>query len=127
LEADLIYDGAPLSCTGEVPTSFGMDFIEISLDPALQGQPLTVRFQGEGDVARFSLQVWRLGSGERRPRALTAQPETLAQGSDGAYAYTMAQQDVVKTDRLALIIVRLDAAELADPVGRYRVTLDSSE
>ena len=62
LEAELFFDGAPLTYKGAVPASFGMDFIELSLAPAAQRQPLTIRLQGEGEVARFSVQVWRLGS-----------------------------------------------------------------
>ncbi len=104
-----------------------MDFIELSLDPTVQVRALTVKFQGQGDVARFSVQVWRLRSAEGQARALTPQPETILQGSGGAYTYTISQLDTTKFERLALIIVRLDAAESMDPAGRYNVTLHSPE
>jgi hypothetical protein len=124
LEADLIYDGAPLTYAGAVPTSFGMDFIELSLDPSVQGQPLTVRFQGDGEVARFSVQVWQLGSGEKKPRALTPQPETVAKNQGAAHAYVIPPLDAMTCDRLALIITRLDPDETADGVGAYSFTVD---
>jgi hypothetical protein len=127
LEAKLTCAGAPLTYSGAVPASFGMDFIELSLVPAAQGQALTVKFQGRGEFARFSVQVWRLGSGERQALALTPQPETVLLGPGGAYTYTLTGLDTTKSERLALIIVRLDAAESMDPAGEYSIMLHSPE
>jgi hypothetical protein len=123
LQDELRYAGEPLAVDGAVENSFATDFIELSLDPELHGQLLTVRLQQEGSVARFNVQVWKLGAGETKPRAATPQPETVAQGSGGAYTYTIKQLDTTKTQRLALIIVRLDAAESMDPLGRYRIVI----
>ena len=150
LEAELRYDGAPLSYEGDIPASFGMDFIELRLDPAVYGQPLTVKFEAEGSVARYNVEIWKLASGsaprsvkgprpgpgpaeagpqaltpQSKPRAVTPQPEPVAQSQDGAHVYVIPNVDTTAYDRLALIITRLDAAETTDPIGKYRVTIDS--
>jgi hypothetical protein len=108
----------PLTYHSTIPSSYGMDFIEIRLDPAVQGQSLMVEFQAEGKIARFNVQLWQLSPGEIKPRAITLQPETLTQSAVYQLPSTV--------DRLALVITRLDADETADPVGAYQVTLDSS-
>jgi hypothetical protein len=126
LEAELAYDGVTLAYVGTIPASYGMDFIEVHLDPALHGQPLTVRFQGVGTVARFNVQVWKLAPGPWKPRAVTEQPAVMAPSADGAQVYTIPSLDTETYDRLALIITRLDSEEMADPFGGYQVTLEST-
>ena len=123
LEAALLHDGSPLTYEGAIPSSFGMDFIEVALDPALQGRPLTLKFRGEGSVARFNVEVWLLGPGLEKPRAVTLQPETVPQNQDGAHVYMLPSLDITTYDRLALIITRLDPDEATDPTGRYSITL----
>ncbi len=127
LEAELAYDGSALNYSGAIPASYGMDFVEVSLDPALQGQPLTVRFQREGEVARFNIQIWKLAPGETKPRSFTAGPEIVPQTGDGAHVYVIPQVDTTVYDRLALIITRPDSDETADPVGDYSVMLGTIE
>ena len=125
LEAELIQDDNPMMYDGAIPTSFGMDFIEVQLDPARQGQPLTVMVEAEGAVAHFNVEVWKLNSGKEKPHALTPQPENATQDAKGTHAFMIPSVDTTAYDRLALIITRLDADESADPVGKYRVTLKS--
>jgi hypothetical protein len=124
LEAELVYDGTPLTYSGAIPSSFGMDFIEVQLDPAVHNQPLTVKIQGEGAVARYNIQIWQLGSGATRPWAVKPQPQSVPQEGDGAHVYTIPRLDTTGYQRLALIITRLDADETADPVGSYRITVE---
>jgi hypothetical protein len=114
-----------LAYNDAIPASYGMDFIEVHLDPALYGQPLTVRFQGTGAVARFNVQVWKLAPGPWKPRAVIEQPAVMAQTADGSQVYTIPSLDTETYDRLALIITRLDSGETADPLGTYHVTVDS--
>ena len=150
LAGDLTYDGTAVTHEGAIPSSFGMDFIEVRLDPTVSRQPLTVKFEGEGNVARFNVEIWKLGRGEEKPSvpksqaecapgdahpcaftlqpkpfALTPQPETVPQNQDGAHGYVIPSVDTTTIDRLALIITRLDADETTDPAGKYRVTLAS--
>jgi hypothetical protein len=103
-----------------------MDFIEVILDPTVEGKSLVLEFHGSpGATATFNVQVWRLGPGGRKPRAVTTAPETMLQNREGGYSYTIASVDTAAFNRLALIITRLDAHESVDPVGGYTINLDS--
>lgn len=123
LEAEQAYVGTPLTYKGALPASFGMDFIEVRLDPILQGQPLTVTLVGEGSHATFNVQVWKLGQGQKKPHALTLAPEALSTDQNGAHTYAIPSVDTSAYGRLALIITRIDANEATDSVGAYHLTL----
>lgn len=127
LEAQLVYTGARQTYSGAIPVSYGMDFIKVDLDPALRGRPLTIEFHGAGAVARFNVQVWKLGPGEAKPAAVTLNPEIVPHnaGGSGVLIYAIPQVDMTAYDRLVLIITRLDSGETDDPVGDYTITLDS--
>ncbi len=129
LEAELVYDGAWKSYSGAIPSSYGMDFLEVRLGPAVHGQSLRIQLEGEGTVARFSVQIWKLSRRDAqgtKPRAITPQPEVVRVNADGAYEYVVPNVDTTAYDRLALIITRLDADETADPVGTYNVVIRES-
>jgi hypothetical protein len=125
LEAQLTLDGAPLAHKGAIPASYGVDFIEVRLAEAVQGEPLTVKLQADGGGARFHLQVWKLGRGIFKPRATSPTPEIVFQDADGAYVYAIPQVDTTAYDHLALIVTRLDSDETEDPVGGYTIALAS--
>lgn len=128
LHAERGINGDELQIKGAVPTSYGMDFIELSLDPALRGQPLSLRFQCEGEVARFSVQIWRLAPEDAqgpKPSIAAPQPVEILPTVNGVQVYAIPKVDLDAFDKLALTITRLDADETADPLGSYQVTLDS--
>jgi hypothetical protein len=123
LEAEIYYAGTAQTYGGAIPVSYGMDFIAIDLDAAVHGQPLTIRLQGEGAVARFSLQLWALASGSEQPLALWAAPDNVPLADDGTYLYQVPRVDWHACQRVALIITRLDGDEAVDSIGAYRVIL----
>jgi hypothetical protein len=55
---------------------------------------------------------------------LALQPEIVPSDSNGVHVYFIPRVDWRATNRMALIITRLDADELIDPVGNYKVTLE---
>jgi hypothetical protein len=126
LEARIEYKGGTRAFDGAVPASFGMDFIEVSVDRELQSQPVTITFQAKGTVARFNVQIWELGRGQPNPRALTPVPETTLQNSADAPVNAVLLLDRAQCEGLAIIITRLDADEAVDPAGSYRITLTSA-
>jgi hypothetical protein len=133
VEAELDYNGATLTYDGAISASFGMDFLEVSLDRGLTDQPIQITVRSHG--ARLDVRVWRLGGGGAlaasplaklggegtRPRGLTLQPESTFQGGDGLHTFLIPRLDPAKNDRLALIITRLDSHEGTDVVGDYTI------
>jgi hypothetical protein len=102
-----------------------MDFIEIQLAPGLRGRPLMLVVEREGAVTRFGVQMWRLGPGRRTPRAVTPEPEDVpegALGSDGRI-HEIPNVDMTGSDRLAIVITRVDPNGAADAVGAYRISV----
>ena len=128
LSAELDFVGTPVTYSGAIPSSYGADFIEVRLDGRIDGQPLAIRFQNEGNEARFSVQVWKIGPGMGlgMPYALSPTPEVLSANGDGAFVYAIPRVDRATYGRIALIITRLDANETADPVGAYELMLEST-
>ncbi len=144
LEDEIHYSGSPLTYEGAIPASFGTDLIEVRLDRDLSGQPLQIAFQGEG---RFSVRVWTLGAGAQAsvgggasthalalasdagdgggpPRALTSHPKAMNKDDGDRYVEWIPRLDTVRSDRLALLVVRLDTDERTNPAGDYTVTLE---
>jgi hypothetical protein len=123
LEAELDYRGGTLAYDGVLPSSYGMDFVEVTLDQGLAGRSLAIALQTHG--VRLNVQTWRLGERGERPRALTPGPEPMVKGEDGVHTFSIAHLDPATLNRLALIITRLDAGEGADSTGGYTLTLHS--
>jgi hypothetical protein len=122
-EAERDFDGSQLTFSGSIPSSYGMDFIEVNLNDVSSGRALSVEFEGSGDVARFNVQVWGLRLGEARLRAVTPKPDIVPQNGDGVHVYVVQGPDAMAYDCLALIITRLDPDETMDPTGSYTITL----
>ncbi|MFN2286375.1 MAG: hypothetical protein ACK2UQ_18305 [Anaerolineae bacterium] len=124
------YTGASLSShTSEqsrvagIPSSFGMDFVEIDLAEVVDGKPLTLEIYGEpGAAAEFHVQVWELEVNGWRSIAIH-EPVTLIANAQGHYLYTSPALDTGITRRLAVILTRVDAKEHIDPVGAYTVSV----
>jgi len=122
---ELRYDTTLQPAPAGIPNSFGIDFIEITLPQTADGSSLTIEIAGEANAAaRFSAQVWELAlDGQtvipvRSPVALSTTPE-------GHLVHRIPVLDWRTTQRLAIIIVRTDTQESADPVGAYTLTLRS--
>jgi hypothetical protein len=124
LEAELYHNGYVSTYHGTIPSSFGMDFLEVRLERALYGQPLSITLQSDG--AKFSVQLWKLQDGEKKPHAVTQYPEPIEEAGDDLYTHYIPHLDTTQVDRLAFIITRLDPGERTNPAGNYYLTLDSS-
>jgi hypothetical protein len=117
-----------------IRSSYGMDLIEVILHEEADGLPLTIEFQGEpGAEARFSVQLVKLvddGTGTSWQPSLTAvgpaQPLMQTTGDERLF-YTISEIDTQTSNRLGLIITRLDSQEEADPVGAYTILLRSTQ
>jgi len=122
LAAELPYDGSSVRYAGGIPASYGADLIEIPVDPGANTQPLSIVLQSEG--AQLSVHAWWLQGSEGEMQALTPHAEALSGDCRSGCRYTIRRLDLARYDRLALIVVRLDPHEGADPVGAYRITIE---
>ncbi len=126
----ITYDGTDQLYPPGIRSSFGMDFVDVILDPVVDGQPLALEFYGApGAAAEFNVQMWKLiASAEHaRPRRVGADitgTETLTRANpDGRLFYVIAEIDTGEYNRLGLIITRVDAEEDSDPIGEYTIVL----
>jgi hypothetical protein len=124
LAVELYFDGAELTYNGAIPSSYGMDFIEVRLTPKSRQHTITVQFVSKNAVDRFAVQVWQLGYGNPRLLALTPQPVIVPPNRDGAYVYRVPVVETQTYAWLGLIITRLDADEALEPLGEYSITIE---
>jgi hypothetical protein len=119
------YDTALQPAPAGIPNSFGMDFIEVTLPQTADGSSLTIEIAGESNAAaRFSAQIWELALDGQNAIPVRS-PVTLSTTAEGHLVHRISILDWRTTQRLAIIIVRTDAQEQADPIGAYTVTLRS--
>ena len=116
-----------------IRSSFGMDFVDVILDPTADGQPLTLQFYGAPEAeAEFNVQLWRLvdaGEGtrpQRIPTQITTTEILTRVNADGHLVYVIPAIDTTVCNRLGLIITRLDVKEISDPVGEYTIVLHAA-
>jgi hypothetical protein len=127
----VVYDAARQSFPTGIQSSYGIDFVEVVLDPEIEGHSsLTLEFYGApGAGAEFSVQLWKLmdeGEGLTSQAAAdrVANAEILTEmDADGRLVYTIPALDTTATTRLGLVITRLDANEDSDPTGAYTIVL----
>jgi hypothetical protein len=124
----ITYSGTDLQYSDGIRSSFGMDFVDVILDPAADGQPVTLEFHGaQGADAEFNVQIWQLMDAEvgTRPRRIGAaaipSEVPVRVNPDGRLIYTIPAIDTAATNRLGLVITRLDARESSDPIGEYTI------
>jgi hypothetical protein len=100
-----------------IPSSFGMDFVEVALNPSLGGQSLSLEFHGtRGGEPEFAVQVWSLMVPGDGSRPQPASPVVLmTRHSDGHLAYVIPAINTAECNRLGLAITRIGAKESLDP------------
>lgn len=130
----VIYSGEDGEHAGEIPSSFGMDFVHVTLGRAADGQPLRLELhQPPGAAAEFAVQVQELKTLDKRLKLQPISNEETGQrvlqtkSPTGALSYVISAVDRTEYDRLGLIITRVDANERSDPLGEYTVLLRRAE
>jgi hypothetical protein len=125
-QEEVIYDKSAQPFPAGIKSSFGMDFIDISLGPSAQGKSLTLDFNTAPEKKGvYNVQVWKLmvpGQGQK-PRRIHQQPAASfvisSDHRDKHYLLSIIEIDLEQWDRLGLIITRIDPNEKLDPTGEY--------
>ena len=126
----ITYNGEPTTYTAAdqtfppgIPSSFGIDLVEVVLDPMPDGYGLAIALSGSpGAEARFAVQVWKVSiSGEGSK--LQPEAEVIGQGPDRQILYMMPGIDATQYRRLGVAVTRLDAREHVDSEGSYTISL----
>jgi hypothetical protein len=113
--------------SGNVPSSYGLDFVELDVDMAAAGRSLAIRFMGSSvSLAEFEVSVVLVKSagstsgddlpvmvGETRPSS----------EEDAELILDIEHIDLNEFDRIGLIIVRTDPNEKLDKNGSYTVQI----
>ena len=107
-----------------------MDFIDISLNSNIQGQPLTLELHSDpAGIAEFNVQVIHLldqGSGLGSKTFLVQDFPVVTlekHPTDGSLTVAIPPVDLNQFNRLGVIVTRTDANEAMDPVGAYRLVV----
>jgi hypothetical protein len=128
----ILYSGEAITYTrlsqpypAGIPSSFGMDFVDVALAPSLDRQSLTLEFHSaRGGEAEFAAQVWSLMAPGDGSRPRPASPVVLmTKNSDGHLSHVIPAINTAECNRLGLVITRTDAQESLDPEGAYTVVL----
>jgi hypothetical protein len=114
----LIFDAVSQPYPAGIRASYGFDIVEVTLDPAAAGRPLSVELLVQpGAAAQFQVQILGISSaadGQQQIQLLT----TLERGRP-----VMDGLDTNANGRLVLIITRLDSKERIDAAGAYTLRL----
>jgi hypothetical protein len=120
---EINYSAADQPHPSGIPSSFGMDLVEVTLDEAAKGEPLTIELYGApGSDATFHVQLVQL-AGQSVAAQLAAPRAEAWTGPDGQSVHAIPEIDTAEHNRLGLIITRVDASESSDPNGAYTLVL----
>ena len=99
-----------------------MGLVDVTLDPATEGQPLTLKICGaSGSNAEFRVELWKLidarpGTKPQRIPAQAMTPRTLTSVTErGHLFYTVPAIDTADCSRLVMIITRIHANDSLSP------------
>ena len=128
VEAHIIQANSTSQINGTISTSYGIDLIELTLDPSAQGKTLKLIFKGNsGPSHEFNVELWDVktlphGSGSEEHSAQRGEPESM-RTEYGNLTMEIGNLDPNEFNRLGLIITRLDDVEKTDTSGNYRIQI----
>ncbi len=111
----------PVVFKNAIASSYGMDFIEISVSPEWVGRSLEISVENPANV-NFAIQVWKLqdtGYSRLNPKG---NPQTISPSSQGTFIIPINREENLEWNVLAIIITRLDSREKNLP-GNYQISL----
>jgi hypothetical protein len=124
----LAFDRPRQSHPAGIPSSYGIDLVEVVLGPGAGARPLTVELHGSAaGSAEFRLEVWRVRTAGQHLLPASAAPGAAVRRPGGVLSYTLPGIDTARYNRLGLIITRVDNREERDPRGAYTLLLRGAD
>lgn len=108
--------------SGNVPSSYGLDFIELDVDASANGKSLSIRLTGSSvSLAEFTVSVALVKSTETGEGSLPSLVGWTEPSMDesGVLILDLDRIDSNEFDRIGLVIVRTDPNEKLDVNGSY--------
>ena len=125
-EAFLMAANTVTEVNGSIPSSYGIDLIELALSPSMQGKNLRFIFTSPTDSGlEFHVELWktRIINRNREPERQSAQMvgEFSAPAENGSLIMEIEDIDAGDFDGLGLIITRIDPYEDTEANGTYSI------
>lgn len=127
-EGYLIQTGSTTQINGSIPASYGIDLIEVKLDPLVNGRKLKLIFKGISDPENnFNVEVWKIKKQQNGVEAegyssKIGKPPSM-RTENGSLTMEISNLRVNDFNSLGLIITRTDPFESRAPAGRYLMQL----
>jgi hypothetical protein len=125
-EDHLIQAGSTTQINGAIAASYGIDLIELHLDPSTEGKTLKLTFKDISDPEdEFNVELWKNKklentSGPEAYLAQTSEPRSR-RTENGSLALEIGDISMDDFNSLALIITRMDPDENVEASGRYLI------
>lgn len=104
-----------------IPSSYGIDLLELKLDPSASNRSLKVIFQNTSNPQdRFNIEAWKMDTQGLRSSA----SEPVSIQTENGYAVMDIDRSGKKTSSIiGLVITRLDPNEDIDASGEYQIEI----
>jgi hypothetical protein len=127
-EKYLIHSDSTTQINGSISSNYGIDLIEIELDPTTQGKTLTLILKDVSDPENeFNVELWKIKTleSESAPESYLAQTDEpkSTRTERGGLTIEIGNLSVNDSNRLGLIITRMDSRQDTEASGRYLVQL----
>lgn len=119
-------DGRPSMIHGSIPSSYGIDLVELTLDPTISGKSLRINFkatsshQDEFHIELYGIQIRDTGTGIERS-SVDEGVMASAQTENGQLFLEIPTLNVESVNAIGLIITRIDPYEGSGLSGNYMV------
>jgi hypothetical protein len=122
----MIQTGSTTQINGSISTSYGIDLIELELDPSAEGKALKLIFKNISDPeSEFNVQLWTVKTLQREgePESYSAQMgESESMRTENGYlTIEIDNLSIAEFNKLGLIITRMDSSENTEASGRYLI------
>lgn len=118
------FDPQNLPAPRGIGSSYGIDFVQIKLEPDVQGMPVEIEVRGAtGSTAEFDVQVLAIDSDGSVISTVPAADKVPVADSRGEVAVLTLNETGEQPAGVVVIIIRVDNRETQDIEGRYGISV----